>query len=55
MLVIVLQRSRVAPLLEEIRLKAAIADLVYWIEPIAAFGRLARAEAPTVLDPQAAA
>lgn len=55
MLVIVLQGSRVAPLLEEIRLKAAIPDLVYWIEPIQAFGRLAVADARSVIDPQAAA
>lgn len=40
-LVVVLQRSRVAPLLEEIRLKAAIPDLTYWVEPVVAMGRLA--------------
>jgi len=40
-LVAVMARRRVAPLLEEIRLKAAIPDLVYWVEPVEAFGRLA--------------
>jgi hypothetical protein len=39
-LIIVLDRARVALLLDEIRLKAAIPDLVYWIEPVEAFGRL---------------
>jgi hypothetical protein len=54
MLVIVLQRSRVAPLLEEIRVKAAIPDLVYWVEPLEAFGRLVPVNA-AVVEPQAAA
>jgi len=40
-LVVVLSRARVPALLEDIRLKAAIVDLVYWVEPIAEFGRLA--------------
>jgi hypothetical protein len=41
--------------LEEIRLKAAIPDLLYWIEPIEAIGRLGHADEPAVFDPQAAA
>lgn len=40
-LLVVLPRARVPALLEEIRLKAAIVDLVYWVEPIVEFGRLA--------------
>jgi len=39
-LVVALVRARLAPLLEEIRVKAAIPDLVYWSEPVEAFGRL---------------
>lgn len=54
-LIVVLPRTRVAPLLDEIRVKAAIPDLVYWIEPVEAFGRLARTDAAVVNDPQAAA
>lgn len=42
-LVVVLVRARLAPLLEEIRIKAAIPDLVYWSEPVEAFGRLSAA------------
>lgn len=55
MLVAVLARSRVAPLLEEIRVKAAIPDLVYWVEPIEAFGRLAVTDGNVVKDSKAAA
>ena len=55
MLVIVLQRSRVAPLLDEIRLKAAIPDIVYWVEPVEAFGRLIPVDEKQPADPQAAA
>ena len=55
MLVLVLQRSRVAPLLEEIRLKAAISDLVYWVEPVEAIGRLERVDAAHAEATQAAA
>jgi hypothetical protein len=54
-LMLVLARSRVAPLLDEIRVKAAIPDLVYWVEPVEAFGRLARTDAAALGDPQAAA
>jgi len=39
-LMVVLPRARIELLVEEIRVKAAIADLVYWIEPVLAFGRM---------------
>jgi hypothetical protein len=42
-LVVVLPRARLAPLLEEIRIKAAIPDLVYWTEAVETFGRLSPA------------
>lgn len=54
-LVLVLPRPRVAPLLEEIRTKASIPELVYWVEPIEAFGRLTRAEPQAADAPQSAA
>lgn len=44
-LIAVLPRARIAPLLDEIRVKAVIPDLVYWVEPVEAFGRLARTDA----------
>jgi len=40
-LMVVLPRVRTELLIEEIRAKAAIADLVYWIEPVLDFGRMA--------------
>ncbi len=40
-LVVVLPRARIELLIDEIRVKAAIADLVYWLEPVLAFGRMA--------------
>lgn len=43
-LTVVIPRARLAMLLEDIRAKAAIANLAYWVEPIEAFGRLAPAE-----------
>jgi hypothetical protein len=43
-LVVVLPRSRAPSLLEEIAVKAAIEDLVYWVEPVEAFGRLTRVD-----------
>ncbi len=49
-LTIVLPRDRLAPLLEEIRTKAAIADLVYWVEPVEGFGRLAPVADTASLD-----
>jgi len=39
-LTVVLPRSRLAALLENIRLNAAIDGLTYWVEPVDAFGRL---------------
>ncbi len=40
-LTLVIPRPRLATLLENIRTKAAIANIAYWVEPIEAFGRLA--------------
>lgn len=54
MLIIVLRRARVAALLDEIRLKAAIPDIVYWIEPVEAFGRLAAVDEAQSAQPLAA-
>jgi Protein of unknown function (DUF3240) len=42
-LTVILPRARLPWLLEEIRTKAAIPDLTYWVEPVEAFGRLAPA------------
>ena len=42
-LVVVLPRARVASLLEEFRVKAAIPDLEYWTEAVETFGRLSPA------------
>ena len=53
-LVVVLRRSRVPQLLDEIRTKAAISDLAYWIEPVEAFGRLARQEVQDAASEQPA-
>ena len=39
-LVLILARSRLPSVLEDIRLKAGVPNLAYWIEPIEAFGRL---------------
>ena len=39
-LTVILSRGRLDWLLEEIRCKAAIQDLTYWVEPLEAFGRL---------------
>jgi uncharacterized protein DUF3240 len=41
LLTVLLARGRLDWLLEEIRTKAAIPDLTYWVEPVEAFGRLA--------------
>jgi hypothetical protein len=43
-LTVVISRARLATLLEDIRTKAAIANLAYWVEPIDAFGRLVPVE-----------
>jgi hypothetical protein len=40
LMLIILPRARVPSLLEEIKEKAAIPRLAYWIEPVEAFGRL---------------
>jgi hypothetical protein len=40
LLTVILSRTRLDWLLEEIRCKAAIPDLIYWVEPVEAFGRL---------------
>lgn len=47
-LVMVLPRSRLTPLLEEISVKAPIPRLAYWVEPVETFGRL------TAVKPSAA-
>lgn len=39
-LAVVMPRSRLAAILEDVRTKAGIADLIYWVEPVEAFGRL---------------
>lgn len=44
-LVLILPRSRLSSLLEDIRSRVGIPDLIYWVEPIEAFGRLAPASA----------
>jgi len=48
-LVLILPRARLTSLLDDIRTKARIANLAYWVEPVEAFGRLAhidQTEAP---------
>jgi len=40
MLTVIVPRARVATLLEDIRTKAAIVNLAYWVEPVEVFGRL---------------
>ena len=39
-LTVILSRGRLDWVLDEIRSKAAIPDLIYWVEPVEAFGRL---------------
>lgn len=41
-LVLILPRSRLSSVLEDIRSRAGIPNLAYWAEPIEAFGRLAQ-------------
>jgi hypothetical protein len=53
-LVLILPRSRLSSVLEDIRSKAAIPNLIFWTEPIDAFGRLAQIDA-TETEVQAAA
>jgi hypothetical protein len=47
-LAVVLPRSRLGGLLEDIRTRAPIANLAYWVEPVESFGRLAPADAVSV-------
>jgi len=42
---VVIPRTRLASLLEEIRTKATITNLAYWVEPVEAIGRLAPVDA----------
>jgi hypothetical protein len=44
-LVLILPRSRLSSVLEDIRSKAAIPNLTFWTEPIDDFGRLAQIDA----------
>ena len=53
-LVLILPRSRLSSVLEEIRSKAGIPNLTFWTESIDAFGRLAQID-PTEAEAQAAA
>jgi Protein of unknown function (DUF3240) len=41
-LTVVVPRTRLAAILEDVRTRAGIVNLVYWVEPVEAFGRLAR-------------
>jgi hypothetical protein len=43
-LTVIVPRARLPMLFEDIRTKAAIANLAYWVEPVEAFGRLVPAE-----------
>jgi hypothetical protein len=53
-LALILPRSRLSSVLEDIRSRAAVPNLAYWIEPVEAFGRLAQIDA-TEAEVQAAA
>jgi Protein of unknown function (DUF3240) len=39
-LTVLTPRARLASILEDVRTKAGIVNLVYWVEPVEAFGRL---------------
>ena len=54
-LVLILPRSQLSTVLEDIRSRAGIPNLTYWAEPIEAFGRLAQVEAADAEVAQAAA
>jgi hypothetical protein len=41
---VIVPRERLAPLLDDIRTKASIPNLAYWVEPVEAFGRLVPVE-----------
>lgn len=42
-LTVIIRRTRLASILETIRTKAGVENLIYWVEPIEAFGWLAPA------------
>lgn len=52
MLTVIAPRRQIPAILEEVRAKAGIANLAYWVEPVAAFGRLIPVE--TAAEPAAA-
>jgi hypothetical protein len=52
LLAVVVPRARVPAILEEVRTKAAIVNIAYWIEPVEAFGLLTPVE--TAAHPAAA-
>lgn len=45
-LVVILERSRAESLLAEVCVKAPVAHMIYWIEPVDAFGRLTKDARP---------
>jgi len=47
-LIVILSRTRLPVLLQQIATRATIENLVYWVEPVEAFGRLT-----AVIDPPA--
>ncbi len=51
----IVPRARLEALIEDVRTKAGIVNLVYWVEPIEAFGRLARIEPAEPVAPESAA
>lgn len=53
-LTVITPRARLASILEDIRIKAGIVNLVYWVEPVEAFGRLAFAAAMNVAQERVA-
>lgn len=54
-LALVLLRSRLGTVLEEIRSRANAPDLTYWVEPVESIGRLVRVDAVDADSPQVAA
>ena len=47
-LTIITPRAALAKILEDVRTKAGVADLIYWVEPVEAFGRLTPTEAESL-------
>ena len=43
-LTVITPRARLDTILDDVRTKAGIINLVYWVEPVEAFGRLAHVE-----------